>query len=718
MSTPKAKRRFISRRQFLIGAGAVGGALTLGIALGLPVARLKVAGMLGDGEQPSNAPNTPSLWLEITPENKVRLRLPKVEMGQGVFTALAQIAAEDLEAAWAQMEVTPTSTAHGFASGLLTTSGSSTIPGLYQPLREAGALLRAMLVAEAAAQFGVTAEALSVAEGEIFVTADPAQKRTFGAIVQNKVGEWVLPKTVPTLKAAKAFRLIGQPLPRVDLLQKVQGQAIYGLDVRVPNMLYGAVARPPKLGATLKRTATGEALQRPGVMAVVTDSDFAGVVAETRTQAFAALTALDVEWTFGSNVQQSDIDALVTVKPGQGQLVQDDGNVESAWSTGELITAEYRTPMAVHAHLEPQTATVEVHADKVVVWVATQSLGQVQEDVARALNRKPETVEVNATYLGGGFGRRTTAQVAVEAARLAVAAGRPVHVAWTRGDEFRQGAVRPPTHHVLKAALQGGRIQALEHHQASGPVFPHVFSQILGADFGAWRGALVRYAIPHRRTRAQPVELPLKTTFWRGLGLLANVFALESFMDELAKHAQADPLAFRLQHLPTGELGERYKRVLETVAERAAWGQSLPAGHGQGIAISLDANTVVAQVAEVQVTNGQIQVQKFTSVVDGGLIVNPNIAAQQAEGAIVMGLSSALKETLTVQDGNITATNFDRYPLLTIKEVPEIAVHFVQSSESPHGLGEPPLGPVAAAVANAVFAATGQRLRQWPLQLK
>jgi isoquinoline 1-oxidoreductase beta subunit len=325
--------------------------------------------------------------------------------------------------------------------------------------------------------------------------------------------------------------------------------------------------------------------------------------------------------------------------------------------------------------------------------------------------------------LGGGFGRRTVSDVAVEAARLSAAAGRPVHVGWNRRDEFQNGFLRPPTHHVLRGALDTtGNILALEHQQASGDVFfqfmPGFVPPIMGADFAAWRGARTQYGIPHRRTTAQRVDLwPLRTGFWRGLGLLANTFAVESFMDELAHAAGIDPLTLRLSHLPEGELGERYRVVLETLAEKSGWGNPAPTGRARGLACCVDVNTVVGQVAEVSVDDGAIRVHHVTSVVDCGLVVNPNIAAQQTEGAITMGLSSTLLEAVTLTGGEIVATNFNEYPLLTVDMAPEIDVTFVGSGPAPLGMGEPPIGPIAAAVANAVFALTGQRLRELPLKL-
>ncbi len=487
-------------------------------------------------------------------------------------------------------------------------------------------------------------------------------------------------------------------------------------------MLYGAVARPPKIGSKLKSAKAGEAANRPGVVTIVIEDDFVGVAAETREQAYSAVNAMNLEWETEKNWQQADIEALVTVGQGKGVVIQKEGNPNRALDGKPLIEAEYRTPMAFHAHLEPQTATADVKPERVDVWAATQFPVRLREFIAKAIDRKEDEVFVTPTYVGGGFGRKIGTEAATEAARLSAAAGRPVHIGWNRPEDFLNGFLRPPTHHVFRGVLNGKRIAALEHQQASGAVaFPFLsgmFKAILGADFGSWRGAMISYEIPDKGTTAWLPELPLATGWWRGLGLLANTFAIESFMDELAHAAGVDPLDFRLNHLPNDETGQRRKRVLETAAEKAGWGSTLPAGRALGVANSIDVGTAVAQVAEVSVDQGEIRVHKITSVVDPGLVINPDGALSQIQGSIIMGLSSTLIEEVTVEDGQLVADNFNRYPILQMKATPEIEVILLESSETPNGMGEPPIGPIAAAVANAVFALTGQRLRNLPLKLK
>ncbi|MCA9971820.1 MAG: xanthine dehydrogenase family protein molybdopterin-binding subunit, partial [Anaerolineales bacterium] len=523
---PEQTQRWrLSRRGFLIGLGATGAALTLGVTVGLPYARLQIAGFLAEGSGPPGGIDAPpTTWFEITPDNRIRLFIPKIEMGQGVHTSLAQIGAEELGITWEQLDVVQASTNSGLVDST-GTSASNSVSSLFMPLREAAATLREMLRAEAARQLGVPAAALVAVEGMMRVADAPGQALTYGEIVAAKSGEWETPETAPPLKPRSEFQFIGQPLPRVDFAAKLTGQATYGYDARLPGMLYGAVVHPPTLSATLKSAASGAAAEQPGVVQIVAEKDFAGVAAETRRAASLGAAALDVSWEDGEAWQQETLEAMVTVGEGKPVVIQKEGDAAANLAQGTPILAEYRTPFAAHAHLEPQAALVDVQPDKVTAWVSTQSAYLVRSEIADALGRDEETVEVIPTYLGGGFGRRLNVKVAIEAARLSAAAGRPVHVGWSRQDEFQHGYLRPPTHHVLKAVVDAnGRMQAMEHQQASGdvalPFLPGIAGAVLGADFGATRGAHIIYAVPHRRTVALRAKLPVPTGWWRGLGLL------------------------------------------------------------------------------------------------------------------------------------------------------------------------------------------------------
>ncbi len=712
-----------TRRGFLIGLGVTGGLLALGITAGVPYARLQIAGMLDGAEgQPSSFPEDPWAWFEVLPDSRIRLYLSKVEMGQGVHTSIAQVAADELDIAWEDMDVAMATTARDLGNAI--TSGSSSVSGTFIPLRQAAATLMEMLRQEAAVQLGVAPMALAVAGRGFAVHGDPAQRRDFADIVSAKTDDWEAPEVAPALKDPGQFKYIGQPMARRDFEAKLTGRAVYGYDARLDGMKYGAVARPPTLNAKLKSASPGSAGEMPGVQKVVIADDFAGVVADTRTQAQAAAAQLQVEWDPGHPWQQAELEAMVTVGNGSAVTIQSEGDTGGSLRRETTLSAEYRTPFAVHAHLEAQAALADVQADSVRVWCSTQAQSSVQSAVAKALSVDEKTVEVIPTYVGGGFGRKVGDEVAIEAARLSQAAGVPVHVGWTRTEDMRYGYFRPPTHHQLAARLDtGGNLLAIEHRQASGDVafafLPNFLAPIMGADFGAYRGALIRYAVPNKQAVAYRTELPVRTGWWRGLGLLANVFAVESFMDELAHAAGVDPLEFRLRHLDaTVPAQARLTAVLHAAADLAGWNTAAPAGRARGLACCLDVDTAVAMVAEVSVDSaaGKIRVHRVSAAMDPGLVINPDGARAQVEGNIMWGVGSALIEELTIQDGQVQAGNFDLYPLLTMKEAPDIAVALLEAGDGrPRGVGEPPIGPVAAAIANAVFALTGARLRQLPM---
>lgn len=445
------------------------------------------------------------------------------------------------------------------------------------------------------------------------------------------------------------------------------------------------------------------------------------MVAESREQAYQALAMMQLEWDAGKLWQQEEIETMVTVGAGQGVVIQKEGNVNQALESGTLIEAEYRTPMAYHAYLEPLSAVADVHPDSVDIWASTQAANRLRGPVADAIWCKEEEITIHPVYLGGGLGRKIDERAAVEAARLSQAAGRPVQVAMSRPEDFRSGFVRPPTHNILRASLDAnGNMLALEHQASSGevafPFLPSAMGMVLGADFGSYRGAIMYYAVPNKQTTAWLVRLPVPTGWWRGLGLMANTFAVESFIDEVSEAANLDPLEFRLSHLPDNETGQRIRNALQTAAEQANWGGSLPSGHAHGLAMSYDVGTIMVEIAEVSVENNQIRVHKVTAAADPGLAINPDGVTAQTEGGITMGLSATLLEEVLIEDGLLQASNFNQYPLLRNANAPDVDVVVLNSRTTPSGMGEPPIGPIPAAVANAVFAATSQRLRRLPLK--
>lgn len=722
----RSRRWRVARRRLLIGAGATFGSLLVGVPVALEYGRPSlVQWMLERGTGPTEVPESSLVWFELTRDG-ITLHVPKIEMGQGIHTALAQVAAEELRVRPEQLAVVQADTARGFPAATLFTFGSTSVASLYTPIREAAAEVRTMLALAASEQLGVETQQLAAADG-VFQVAGSDRRLAYRDVIAAHQGPWQEPAEQPVLRPAGEFTSIGRSVPRVDFRAKVLGEAVYGYDARLPDMGYGAFAVPPRFGAQLESAEAGDAAGMPGVRQVVIDVEagFAGVVADTRTRAWAAARALKVSWSEGTRVDTAALEQQVTA--GDGVVLRRDGSIRAALSRGRIVEAEYRTPMAAHAHLEPLAALARVEpgpAGKVEVWAPTQSPESVIEDLHAALG-EDRPVVVHVTQLGGSFGRKGGQHLAVEAARLSAATGRPVHVGWTRDTDLRQAFYRPPTHTTMRGSIgPDGMIQGVEQHSAAGDIIwavaglPEPVRSLLGFDPGGLLGLFLPYDLPAYRLVNRREQLPVPTGPWRGLGLMPNTFALESFFDELAEAAGSDPLTYRLAHLrESGEQGERLRTVLRTAARMAGWGEPLPPGRGRGIACSGDVGTVVAVVAEVDLSGGRLRVTGVDAAVDCGLVVNPAGAKLQAQGSIVMGLSSALRESLQIRDGQVVSDNFDSYPILGMADTPPVRVTFTGGGDVPHGMGEPVVGPVPAAVANAVHAAGGPRLRSLPLRL-
>lgn len=711
-------------RYLLTGPAVAGIGLAVGIWVALPAARRRIAAWgAGSSSLPGRQLNALS-WIQVLPDGRVRLLVPKAEMGQGAHTGLAQIAAEELEVPLDRVEVIHASTHEGERK-YRGTFGSATIHDLYDPLRRAAATTREMLRAEASLRLGVPPERLVACDGRFEIAGSPKRGISYGALV-DKQTQWEVPTPRVPLKSRDAFKVIGRPMPRVDGRVKVSGRAIYGQDARIEGMLYGAVARPPTIEAVMLSARPGKAASMPGVVTVVIEHGFAGVVARTSAQARAARDALDVAWSEGRRWQQSDLEQFVTVGGSDGITIQREGRAASLLKHGTTLGAEYRTGLVAHASMETQSALAVVDESSVKVWTSTQAETFAARWVARALGMKARQVEVIPTFLGGGFGRKVgdnrVSSTAAEAARLARAAGAPVHVGWDRSEEFRNGYVRPMTHHKLSARLSGGRVEAMKWQEASGDsvlgFVPDWVARVVGFDPGAASGAWIYYDIPNRETTVWRRRMPLATGQWRGLGLAPNVFAIESFLDEAAHAAGKDPLQFRLDHLPTNADGRRTAAVLNAAAERAGWGTSLPPGRGRGIACCSLHDTVVAETAEISLdeASGRIRIHRVVAAIDCGQVINPNQVRSQVEGCVVMGASGALMEELTVKDGRVVAGALEEYLLFTMADAPEIETIIVdEPNRKPSGTGEAPIGPIAAAIGNAFFALTGVRLRQLPM---
>jgi len=718
MSELKKEKKGFSRRKFLVRAG-IGVGLLVGTTYCLPIRR-KIAETVNTAESPYlGSTDEPQIWFEIKPDNSILFHCPKVEMGQGTFTGLAQIAADELEVGIEQIQVVHAASSSGnidqFATG-----GSTSIASLWMPLRELAATMRVMLVNAAAAQLGTAVSGLTTLNGLI---SGSGKSITFGEVVQA-VTKWEVPDT-PPLKDIKDYKYVGQPTPRVDLRDKVIGAPIFGMDASLPGMVYGSVVRPSGIDTKMVSVDASAAEGMPGVVKIVEEKDFVGVVANSYVEAEAAKQKIKVEWTANKKWDTFNIEEAILVGKGKPIEIQKEGSAKKMLADGEegVIVSEYFSPIGAHAQLEPNGAVVHVEEDKATVIMSTQVVAITRKEVAKRLGFDEEQVTIQPTFLGGGFGRRLHTPNAMQAAVMSKAVGKPVKCFFNRKEEFQNDTFRPPTHNVLKAKLTAdGTIEAMSHDISSGdvmfgsPMVPGILQKIIGADLGAWRGGMIQYhGIPNYRAVSWRVKLPFSTSWWRSLGLLANTFAIESFMDELAEKAGKDPVSFRLDHLTETKADVRLAKVIARAAEAANYQDKAAGGRAMGFACSTDANTPCAHVAEVSMEDDKIKVHKVTCVMDPGLVVNPDQVRAQCEGSIIMGLSSVLYEKMDVEDGELYPVIYGAYQMALMKDAPkDIAVILLENDNKPGAVGEPPLGPIGAAVANAVYRLTGERVRRMP----
>ncbi len=723
MNEDKKKTKKVSRRKFLVrgGLGTVG-ILALGTYLFRNPLRRVAAGAINTADAPfMGNTNTPIVWFEITKDNTVVLHSPKVEMGQGVFTGLAQMAADELEVSMEQMRVVHADTASGNIDSF-GTGGSTSISSLWIPLRELAATMREMIKTEAAKKLNVNTAELSITDG---VISGGDKTMTYAEAVVG-VGKWDVPDT-PELKPVSDYKFVGKPIARVDLKDKVFGVPIFGMDATLPGMLYGAVVRPSLIGAKYIGANTAKAEKMPGVVKIVKEKDFVGVVANSYIEAQNAKDAIEAEWETNRNWNTADIRDMVKVGKGKAFVIQKEGDTPTILEDSkDIIVSEYWSPIGAHAQLEPNGALASVEDGRATVMISTQVVGITRDEIAKRLDLDKDKVNIVPTFLGGGFGRRLHTPNGIQAAVLSKAVGKPVKCFFTRKEEFQNDTFRPPTNHLLMAKLTNdGLIEAIEHNVSSGdvafgsPMLPSIAEPILGADMGAWRGGMIQYgAIPNYRAVSWRIKLPFATSWWRALGLLANTFAIESFMDELAVKAEKNPAEFRLAHIQDDNRGKRLKSVIEAVVKKSGYKDEVIGGRAMGLAVSTDTNTPCAQVVEVSITDNGIKVHKVTCAIDPGLVINPDQVRAQCEGAIIMGMSAALYEKMEVVDSAMTPTIYGPYQMALMKHAPkEIDVVLLQGADAPGAVGEPPIGPIGAAIANAVFRLTEKRFREMPLQL-
>ncbi|WP_339629818.1 molybdopterin cofactor-binding domain-containing protein [uncultured Maribacter sp.] len=720
MADNKRDSKKVSRRKFLVrgGLGTIG-VVAIGTYIFRNSIRREILGTINSLDLPyTDNTDKPMVWFEVTSENTIILYSPKVEMGQGTFTGIAQMAADELSVAMNQIQVVHAASSTGNIDSFAT-GGSTSISGLWQPLRELAAMLRKMLLKEASRKMNVGIDELTIEDG---IVSGNGKTMTYAQAAEG-VENWKVPDT-PVLKSLKEYKYIGKPIARVDLDAKVFGDPIFGMDAQMPDMLYGAVVRATKIGAKFVSADTSAAEQMPGVVKVIVEEDFVGVVASSMMEADNAKDAINVTWESYEDLNTDTIVKMMTVGNGKSTVIQKHGDVLK--EQYGLETLEFRTPIGAHAQIEPNGVVASVEGDSAIIKISTQVIGLTRKEVASRLNLDVEKVNVIPTYLGGGFGRRLHTPHAVQAAVMSKAVGKPVKYFLSRKEEFQHDMFRPPTHHVIKGKLNTeGYLDSLEHEFVSGdvgnnsPLIPDFLPPIIGADIGAIRGGFIQYTgIPNFRSVYWHVDLPFATSWWRSLGLLANTFAMESFIDEMALKANKNAVDFRIAQIGDDGIGVRLKNVISAAAEKSGYSEKITNGRAMGFATSIDAGTPCAQVVEVSILDNEIIVHKVTVSMDPGLAVNPDQIRAQCEGCVIMGISAVLYEQMYVENGELQPTIYGPYKMAVMKNAPkEIDVVLLQGKDTPGAVGEPPLGPIGAAIANAVRRLTGERLTELPLKL-
>ena len=685
-------RPTINRREFLETGVAAGASLLIGFHL--PAF-----------DRGAAKPFKPNAWIEIRPDGVVTIWTGRSEMGQGVKTAMPMIVAEELEADWTRVQVTQADADPAYGDQF--TVGSRSVRSGFEPLRQAGAAAREMLVGAAALTWKVPREACRARNGMVEHVAT-GRRLGYGDLAALAATLPVPPD--PPLKPSSEFRILGTRVPRVDTPDKVDGAAVFGLDVRVPGMVYATVARCPVFGGRVKSFDPAPALAVPGVQRVVQISSGVAVVADRTWAAFAGKKALKIEWDEGKVAQWSSDGiwrAFAAAAARSGEVVRTVGDVDAGFKgAARTVEATYQAPYLAHACMEPMNCTAQVRGNRCEVWAPTQNPQGIERAAAKLTGLPVEAITVHVTYLGGGFGRRGgPMDYATEAVELAKQIAAPVQVVWTREDDIQNAVYRPATYNVLRGGLDGRGAPVAWSHRLVGPE---------GGSFLLTRGAdELIYPVPHFRLERVIEDPGVPVAPWRGVGPSQNGWVVESFVDELAHAAGKDPYAYR-RELVAGH--PRLVQVLDRAAERAGWNSAPPAGRARGIALWQFGDTFLAQVAEVSVAgDGAVRVHRVVCAMDCGVVVNPAGVEAQVQSAIIYGLTAALYGEITLDRGRVTQSNFNDYRMLGLAECPELEVHLVRSDAAPGGVGEAGLPPIAPAVCNAIFAGTGKRIWKLPI---
>ncbi len=731
-----------TRRQLLSSTVTATGAWSLGLSL-TACGVFQRQAVDGAGNWKADA------WLEIQPDNTILFTLDRVEMGQGTYTGLTTLLAEELGAEPEQIEVKFAPAAKEYRNpdyGMQLTGGSNSLSTSWWPLRHTGAAAREMLLAAAAEVFQVPSVYLRAESGHIVHPAS-GKKLSFGSLIRLAAKQDVPDE--PSLTSADKFKYIGKPGKRLDSLQKVKGSAVYGIDSNVAGSRYAVVTRSPYIGASLKSSNADEIAQLDTVEQVVEIKTGVAIVATSYWAARQAQQKLETEWAREAEAPKNTQQVFELYKrradEDEGDSIRSDGDLEKTIkNSNKVLEREYEAPFLAHATMEPMNCTAHVQKDRADIWTSTQAPDLAQVVVAKVTDLSLDEVFIHNQFIGGGFGRRLTQDFIGEAAEISYKTGLPIKLVWSREEDTQNDLYRPASYHRIRASFDSaGQLSGWDHQivcpkimdwyvwdaaPAMFPWAPKFMYKMLGhaglmtegtpmtpADRSPYEGAEnLPYDIPAVEVRHTKADAGVPVTFWRSVGHSHNAFVTEGFIDELAHEAGQDTYAFRAGLLSNSP---RLKRVLDLAAEKGAWGRTTEEGVFQGIAAHISFGTYVAQLVELKIEHGEIKVSKVVCAVDCGTVVNPDIVRMQMESGVIFGITAALYGEITIENGQIQQSNFHDYQLLRMNQCPVIETHIVDSDASPTGVGEPGLPPVAPAMASAVFAATGKRLRRLPLRL-
>jgi isoquinoline 1-oxidoreductase beta subunit len=708
----------MERRDFLKFSIAASGGLMIGF-------QFPGIGKLAFAQQASANTFMPNAFVRIGTDERVTVIVNHSEMGQGVYTSLPMLLAEELDADWTKVGFEPAPVDPKYnhpVFGMQMTGGSSSVWSGMEQFRQAGAAARAMLIAAAAQQWKTNATACRTESGAVF---NGSRKLTYGQLVGAAAR--LTPPANVQLKDPKTFKLIGKPIKRLDTPEKLNGKAVFGIDVKLPGMLTAVVVRAPIFGAKMKSFDDSRALSMAGVRKIAAIPSGVAVIADSFWQAKMARDVIRVDWDEGSMQTFSTSQMMQQFREqakSPGTSVRNDGDAAGALAkAAKKIEAVYEVPYLSHLMMEPLNCAVDLRQDTCEIWTGTQFQTVDRANAAKAAGLPNEKVQIHTTFLGGGFGRRANPQsdFVVEAIHVAKAAGAPVKVIWTREDDMAGGWYRPAFLHAIEGGLDASgnavswRSRLVGQSIMAGTLFAAMMMKGKDYDPSSVEGVDdLPYAIPNLAVESHQADVGIPVQWWRSVGHSHTAFATECFVDELAGLAEKDPYQFRRQLLGKQP---RHLGVLDLVAKKAEWDKPAPKGIGRGIAVHFSFGSYSAQVAEVSVTDGNVRVHRMVCAIDCGQYVNPGIIAAQTEGGAIFGASAALFQELTFASGRLQQTNFNTFPVMRMNECPEIETYIVENNEKSGGIGEPGVPCAAPAIANAVFAVTGKRIRRLPIRL-